>query len=163
MKTHTTKPSEITRDWWLVDADGVVLGRLASEVAKRLRGKHKPTYSPHLDTGDHVVVVNASKVVLTGQKVTQKQMYRHSGYPGGLTAVPYSKLMAEKPELAIEKAVKGMLPSNKLGRAMLKKLKVYAGSNHGHDAQNPKVLDIKEVAAPHNLEQAHTIEEITGA
>lgn len=163
MKTHTTKPSEITRDWWLVDADGVVLGRLASEVAKRLRGKHKPTYSPHLDTGDHVVVVNASKVVLTGQKVTQKQMYRHSGYPGGLTAVPYSKLMAEKPELAIEKAVKGMLPSNKLGRAMLKKLKVYAGSDHGHDAQNPKVLDIKEVAAPHNLEQAHTIEEITGA
>lgn len=163
MKTHTTKPSEITRDWWLVDADGVVLGRLASEVAKRLRGKHKPTYSPHLDTGDHVVVVNASKVVLTGQKVTQKQMYRHSGYPGGLTAVPYAKLMAEKPELAIEKAVKGMLPSNKLGRAMLKKLKVYAGSDHGHDAQNPKVLDIKEVAAPHNLEQAHTIEEITGA
>ena len=163
MKTHTTKPSEITRDWWLVDADGVVLGRLASEVAKRLRGKHKPTYSPHLDTGDHVVVVNASKVVLTGQKVTQKQMYRHSGYPGGLTAVPYSKLMAEKPELAIEKAVKGMLPSNKLGRAMLKKLKVYAGPDHGHDAQNPKVLDIKEVAAPHNLEQAHTIEEITGA
>jgi large subunit ribosomal protein L13 len=162
MKTHVTKPSEITRDWWLVDADGVVLGRLASEVAKRLRGKHKPTYSPHLDTGDHVVVVNASKVVLTGQKVTQKQMYRHSGYPGGLASVPYSKLMIERPELAIEKAVKGMLPSNKLGRAMLKKLKVYAGAEHRHDAQNPKVLDIKEVAAPHNLEQAHTIEEITG-
>jgi large subunit ribosomal protein L13 len=162
MKTHTTKPSEITRDWWLVDADGVVLGRLASEVAKRLRGKHKPTYSPHLDTGDHVVVVNASKVVLTGQKVTQKKMYRHSGYPGGLGEVPYSKLMVEKPELAIEKAVKGMLPSNKLGRAMLKKLKVYAGPDHRHSAQDPKVLDIKEVAAPHNLEQAHTIEEITG-
>jgi large subunit ribosomal protein L13 len=162
MKTHTTKPSEITRDWWLVDADGVVLGRLASEVAKRLRGKHKPTYSPHLDTGDHVVVVNASKVVLTGQKVTQKKVYRHSGYPGGLREIPYSKLMAEKPELAIEKAVKGMLPSNKLGRAMLKKLKVYAGADHKHGAQDPKVLDIKEVAAPHNLEQAHTIEEITG-
>ena len=160
MNTHSTKPSEITRDWWLVDADGVVLGRLASEVAKRLRGKHKPNFAPHLDTGDHVIVVNASKVVLTGNKLTQKQMYRHSGYPGGLRSVPYSKLMATRPDLAIEKAVKGMLPSNRLGRAMLKKLKVYAGPEHTHEAQNPQVLDLKDVAAPHNPDQAHTVEEV---
>ena len=160
MNTHSTKPSEITRDWWLVDADGVVLGRLASEVAKRLRGKHKPNFAPHLDTGDHVIVVNASKVVLTGNKLTQKQMYRHSGYPGGLRAMPYSKLMATRPDLAIEKAVKGMLPSNRLGRAMLKKLKVYAGPEHTHEAQNPQVLDLKDVAAPHNPDQAHTVEEV---
>jgi large subunit ribosomal protein L13 len=160
MNTHSTKPSEITRDWWLVDADGVVLGRLASEVAKRLRGKHKPNFAPHLDTGDHVIVVNASKVVLTGNKLTQKQMHRHSGYPGGLRSVPYSKVMATRPEMAIEKAVKGMLPSNRLGRAMLKKLKVYAGPEHGHDAQNPQVWDIKDIAAPHNPDQAHTVEEV---
>jgi large subunit ribosomal protein L13 len=163
MKTHTTKPDEITREWWIVDADGVVLGRLASEVAQRLRGKHKPYFSPHLDTGDHVIVVNASKVVMTGNKLLDKHMYRHSGYPGGLTAVPYSKIMATKPEMAIEKAVKGMLPSNKLGNAMLKKLRVYAGPAHPHSAQNPKNLDLKEVAAPHNPDQAHTIEEVTGA
>lgn len=160
MNTHSTKPGEITRDWWLVDADGVVLGRLASEVAKRLRGKHKPNFAPHLDTGDHVIVVNASKVVLTGNKLTQKQMYRHSGYPGGLRAVPYSKLMATRPDLAIEKAVKGMLPSNRLGRAMLKKLKVYAGPEHPHGPQNPEILDLKDVAAPHNPDQAHTVEEV---
>lgn len=162
MKTHSTKPSEISRDWWLVDADGVVLGRLASEVAQRLRGKHKPSFAPHLDTGDHVVVVNASKVVLTGNKLLQKVKYRHSGYPGGLKELPYSKLMIEHPETAIEKAVKGMLPGNRLGRAMLKKLKVYAGPEHPHAAQNPKVLDLKDVAAPHDPEQAHTIEEVTG-
>ena len=162
MKTHVTKPSEITREWWLVDADGVVLGRLASEVAKRLRGKHKPTYSPHLDTGDHVVVINAGKVVLTGAKLLDKQYHRHSGYPGGLKSVPYSKLMAERPDIAIEKAVKGMLPSNRLGRAMLKKLKVYAGAEHPHGAQAPKPLDITDVAAPQHPEQAHTIEEVTG-
>jgi large subunit ribosomal protein L13 len=160
MKTHTTKPSEITREWWLVDAEGVVLGRLASEVAKRLRGKHKPTFSPHLDTGDYVVIVNASKIVMTGNKLTDKRFYRHSGYPGGLREVPYSKIMTTKPELAIEKAVKGMLPSNKLGRAMLKKLKVYAGPEHAQGPQNPKPLDLKEVAAPHNPEQAHTIDEV---
>ena len=162
MKTHITKPDDITREWWLVDAEGVVLGRLASEVAKRLRGKHKPTYSPHLDTGDHVVIINASKVVLTGNKLTDKFAHRHSGFPGGLSSVPYSKLMSTRPEFAIEKAVKGMLPSNKLGRAMLKKLRVYAGPEHAQGSQNPKVLDIKDVAAPHNLEQAHTVEEITG-
>src|ERR687892_141388 len=117
MKTHSTKPNEIAREWWLVDADGVVLGRLSSEVAKRLRGKHKPSFSPHLDTGDHVIVVNASKVVLTGAKLTQKQRYRPSGYPGGFKAIPYSKLMATRPDVAIEKAVKGMLPGNRLGRA----------------------------------------------
>lgn len=161
MKTHVTKPSEITREWWLVDADGVVLGRLASEVAKRLRGKHKPSFSPHLDTGDHVVVINAGKVVLTGNKLAQKEMVRHSGYPGGLRTVSYARLMSERPEMAIEKAVKGMLPSNRLGRAMLKKLKVYASDEHPHSAQSPKALDIKAVAAPHNPEQAHTIEEVT--
>ena len=161
MKTHTTKLSDITRDWWLVDADGVVLGRLASEVAKRLRGKHKPTYAPNLDTGDHVVVINASKIVLTGNKITAKEMHRHSGYPGGLKTTPYLKLMEERPDLVVEKAVKGMLPSNKLGRAMLKKLKVYAGEEHPHGPQNPKTLDLKEVAAPANPEMAHTIEEVT--
>jgi large subunit ribosomal protein L13 len=163
MKTHSTKPSEITRDWWVVDAEGVVLGRLASEVAKRLRGKHKPNFAPHLDTGDHVVVVNASKVVLTGGKLLQKERYRHSGYPGGLRTVPYSRLMMERPELAIEKAVKGMLPANRLGRAMIKKLKVYAGPEHPHGAQAPKPLDLRDVASPHDPEQAHTIEEVTGA
>lgn len=161
MKTHSTTPSEITRDWWLVDADGAVLGRLASEVAKRLRGKHKPNFAPHLDVGDHVIVVNASKVVLTGAKLTQKQAYRHSGYPGGLREVPYTRLMSERPEVVVEKAVKGMLPSNRLGRAMLKKLKVYAGPEHNHSAQDPKPLDIHDVADPHNIEQAHTIDEVT--
>jgi large subunit ribosomal protein L13 len=163
MKTHSTKPSEITREWWLVDADGVVLGRLASEVAQRLRGKHKPYYAPHLDTGDHVVVINASRIVMTGAKLTQKEYYRHSGYPGGLRAISYSKLMVDRPEFAVEKAVRGMLPRTPLGRAMLKKLKVYAGPDHPHGAQKPKILDLKKVAAPHDLAQAHTIEEITGA
>jgi large subunit ribosomal protein L13 len=162
MKTHVTKPNEITREWWLVDAEGVVLGRLASEVAKRLRGKHKPSYSPHLDTGDHVIIVNAAKVVLTGGKLTDKHYHRHSGYPGGLTSVPYSKLMAERPDIAVEKAVKGMLPSNRLGRAMLKKLKVYSGGDHPHGAQSPKPLDISDVAAPKHPEQAHSVEEVTG-
>ncbi len=162
MKTHSTKPSDVTREWWIVDADGVVLGRLASEVAKILRGKHKPTFAPHVDVGDHVVIVNASKVVLTGNKLIAKQYIRHSGYPGGLRSVPYSKLMATRPELAIEKAIKGMLPANRLGRSMIKKLKVYAGSQHPHSAQDPKPMDLKEVAAPQDPEQAHTIEEVTG-
>lgn len=162
MKTHSTKPNEITRAWWLIDADGVVLGRLASEAAKLLRGKHKPNFAPHLDVGDHVVIVNASKVVLTGAKLTDKQMYRHSGYPGGLRQVPYSKIMATKPELAVEKAVKGMLPANRLGRAMVKKMKVYAGPQHPHSAQSPQPMDVKKIAAPRNPEQAHTVEEVTG-
>lgn len=160
MKTHTPKPHEITRRWWLVDADGVVLGRLASEVATRLRGKHKPTYSPHIDVGDHVVVVNASKVVVTGNKLAQKQMRSHSGYPGGLRSKPYEQVMLDRPEAVVEKAVKGMLPHNKLGRAMLGKLKVYAGPQHPHSAQRPEVLDLRSVAAPHNVEQAHTVEEV---
>ena len=163
MKTHSTKPNEIAREWWLVDADGVVLGRLAAEVAKRLRGKHKPQFSPHLDTGDHVVVVNASKVLLTGSKVMDKEHYRHSGFPGGLKTRRYSKLLVDRPEWVVEKAVKGMLPGNKLGRAMLKKLKVYANDDHPHSAQKPKLLDLTSVAAPHDPEQAHTIEEVTGA
>lgn len=162
MKTHSTKPSDVTRGWWIVDADGVVLGRLASEVAKILRGKHKPMFAPHVDIGDHVVIINASKVVLTGNKLIAKQYIRHSGYPGGLRSVPYSKLMATRPELAIEKAVKGMLPANRLGRSMIKKLKVYAGSQHPHLAQDPKLMDLKDVAAPQDPEQAHTIEEVTG-
>jgi large subunit ribosomal protein L13 len=162
MKTHSTKPSEITRDWWLVDADGVVLGRLASEVAKRLRGKHKPNFAPHLDVGDHVVVVNASKVLMTGNKVTDKKYYRHSGYPGGLKEITYERLLQTRPEIAIEKAVRGMLPGNRLGRAMLKKMKVYRGGEHPHGAQNPKPLDLRRTAAPHDPSQAHTIEEVTG-
>lgn len=162
MKTHSTKPSEITRRWWVVDADGVVLGRLASEVAKLLRGKHKPNFAPNLDVGDHVIVINASKIVLTGAKLTQKVHYRHSGYPGGLKAVSYAKLMTERPERAIEKAVKGMLPRNRLGAQMLTKLKVYAGPEHPHSAQAPEELDLKPVAAPHDPEQAHTIEEVIG-
>ncbi|MDQ3771803.1 MAG: 50S ribosomal protein L13 [Actinomycetota bacterium] len=162
MKTHSTKASDIEREWHLVDADGVVLGRLASEVAKLLRGKHKPYFAPHLDCGDHVVVTNAAKVLMTGNKLIDKKYYRHSGYPGGLREISYAKLMTTRPEMAVEKAVKGMLPSNKLGRAMAKKLKVYAGAAHPHGAQNPKTLDLKQVAAPHDPEQAHTIEEVAG-
>ena len=163
MKTHSTKPSEITREWWLVDADGAVLGRLASEVAKLLRGKHKPTFAPHLDVGDYVVVINASKIVLTGDKLTQKKVHRHSGYPGGLKSVSFDRLMTSRPETVIERAVRGMLPGNRLGRAMLKKLKVYAGDEHPHGAQAPKPYDIRKVATPHNPEQAHTIQEVTNA
>ncbi|MBA3430078.1 MAG: 50S ribosomal protein L13 [Actinobacteria bacterium] len=162
MKTHSTKPSEITRDWWVVDADGAVLGRLASEVAKVLRGKHKPYFAPHLDTGDHVIIINASKIVLTGNKLMQKEYHRHSGYPGGLKSVPYAKLMTTRPSMVVEKAVKGMLPHNRLGRQMLKKLKVYEGPEHQHAAQDPKVLDVKAVTAPKNVEQAHTVEEVQG-
>jgi large subunit ribosomal protein L13 len=162
MRTHSTKPSEIERGWWLIDADGVVLGRLASEVAQLLRGKNKPNFAPHLDGGDHVVVVNASKVLLTGNKINAKNYYRHSGYPGGLATVSYARLMSTRPELAIEKAVRGMLPSTRLGRAMLKKMSVYAGSEHPHAAQRPQVLDLRKVAAPHNPDQAHTVEEVAG-
>lgn len=161
MKTHATKASEIKRDWWLVDADGVVLGRLASEVAKLLRGKHKANFSPHLDVGDHVVVINASGVVLSGDKLVKKEYIRHSGYPSGLRRTPYAKLVLESPELAIEKAVQGMLPRNRLGRAMIRKLKVYRGPDHPHRAQKPRPYDLKPVAAPQTPEQAHTVEEVT--
>jgi large subunit ribosomal protein L13 len=144
VKTYSPKPSEISRAWYVVDGDGVVLGRLASEVAKILRGKHKPTFAPHLDTGDHVVVVNASKVRLTGAKLEHKVYYRHSGYPGGLREINYERLMATRPQLAVEKAVRGMLPHNRLGRQMVKKLKVYAGPDHPHAAQDPVRLELGE-------------------
>lgn len=142
MKTFMAKPEEVKRKWFIVDADGKVLGRLASEVAKILRGKHKPGYTPHVDTGDHVIVLNADKVMLTGKKLEQK-LYRHySGYPGGMKEIKYRHLLAEKPERAIELAIKGMLPKNSLGRAMFRKLKVYRGSEHEHQAQQPEKLDL---------------------
>lgn len=143
MKTYSVKQADIARDWYLVDAEGVVLGRLASELAKILKGKNKPMYSPHLDVGDHVVVVNADKVVLTGDKAEKKKYYRHSGYPGGLREISYGALMRDKPELVVEKAVRGMLPKNRLGRSMLKKLHVYAGPHHPHQAQKPRSLDLR--------------------
>ncbi len=139
MSTFMAKPGQVQQKWYVVDAEGKTLGRLASEVARLLRGKHKPTFTPHVDTGDFVVVINAGKVVLTGKKLQQKQYVRHSGYPGGLKTMSYEKLMRERPELAIEKAVKGMLPHNRLGRAQGRKLKVYAGAEHPHTAQQPEV------------------------
>jgi large subunit ribosomal protein L13 len=142
MKTYSVKQGDITRDWYLVDADGMVLGRLAVELAKILRGKNKPIYTTHLDVGDHVIVVNAEKVVLTGNKLEKKVYYHHSGYPGGLKETPYASLMQDKPELAIEKAVRGMLPKNRLGRSMLKKLHVYSGPDHPHQAQKPEELSL---------------------
>ena len=141
-KTHSVKESEITRQWWVVDGNGMVLGRLAAQVAHVLRGKHKPTYTPHLDTGDHVVVINADKVKLSGNKIEQKIWYRHSQYPGGMRELRYDKLMAERPALVVEKAVKGMLPRNRLGRAMARKLNVYAGGEHPHAAQKPQRLEM---------------------
>jgi large subunit ribosomal protein L13 len=145
MKTYAPKPADIERGWYVVDADGVVLGRLASEVAKILRGKHKPIYAPHADTGDHVIVVNASGIRLTGGKETKKVYSRHSGYPGGLTQVDYGRLMSERPAVAVERAVRGMLPKNRLGRKMLGKLSVYEGAEHRHQAQKPKPLALGEV------------------
>ena len=144
MKTYSPKPEHIERRWYVVDASGVVLGRLASEVATILRGKHKPMYAPHMDTGDHVVVVNADKIELTGNKGEDKYAYRHSGYPGGITAVKYKDLMATRPVAAVEKAVRGMLPKNTLGRQMLKKLHVVPGPEHPHQAQAPVALALGE-------------------
>lgn len=142
MKTFSAKPAEVERDWFVVDADGKTLGRLATEVARRLRGKHKPEYTPHVDTGDYIVVVNADKIKVTGNKATDKTYYRHTGFPGGLRSKTFEKQHAEKPESVIEIAVKGMLPRNRLGRAMVKKLKVYAGPEHRHNAQQPKPLEL---------------------
>ncbi len=142
MRTFTPKPADIQRVWYVVDADGAVLGRLASEVARVLRGKHKPIFAPHLDTGDHVIVVNAGKVQMTAGKADKKLYYRHSGYPGGLTARSYSELLAKDPEDTLRRAVRGMLPKGPLGRQMLRKLKVYAGPTHPHSAQSPKPLSI---------------------
>jgi len=141
MKTHSTKPSEIVRQWYVVDAEGQTLGRLASELAKVLKGKHKPIYSPHLDTGDYVVVINAEKVHVTGRKMDQKVYYSHSGYPGGLKSVTLREQLKRHPTRVLRSAVKGMLPHNPLGRTMLRKLKIYAGDTHPHQAQQPKALE----------------------
>ena len=142
MRTYTPRPGDVDRRWHVIDASDVVLGRLASQVAQLLRGKHKPVFAPHVDTGDFVVIINAEKVALTGSKREQKIAYRHSGYPGGLKAMGYTELLATKPTRAVEKAIAGMLPKNTLGRAMYRKLKVYKGSEHPHAAQQPQVLDI---------------------
>ncbi|MBO8136851.1 MAG: 50S ribosomal protein L13 [Desulfotomaculum sp.] len=136
--TYMAKPKEVERKWYVIDAEGKPLGRLAAEVARILRGKHKPTYTPHVDTGDHVIVLNAEKVVLTGNKLRQKMYYRHSGYPGGLKQMTYEHFLQKSPEKVVEKAVKGMLPKNSLGRKMFKKLKVYRGAEHPHQAQKPE-------------------------
>jgi len=145
--TYTPKASEITRDWHVVDAEGLVLGRLSTEVASLLRGKHKPTFTPHMDMGDHVIIINADKVVLSSNKADAKLVYRHSGYPGGLKSTSYANLLDTKPAEAVRGTVRGMLPHNRLGRQMLKKLKVYAGATHPHEAQQPQVLVIEHAKA----------------
>lgn len=145
-RTYSPKQDEIQRDWLIIDATDIVLGRLASHVATLLRGKHKPTFAPHMDTGDFVIVVNAEKVALTGSKLQKKLAYRHSGFPGGLTATSYSEMLEKHPTRAVEKAVRGMLPKNSIGRAQLAKLKVYAGPEHPHAAQQPKPFTITQVA-----------------
>lgn len=142
MKTYSARAESVQQDWFVVDATGKTLGRLASEIARRLRGKHKPEYTPHVDTGDYIVVVNADKVHVSGNKMADKMYHHHTGYIGNLKSVPLAKLMQDTPERAIEYAVKGMLPKNSLGRAMFRKLKVYAGSEHRHAAQQPQTLDI---------------------
>jgi large subunit ribosomal protein L13 len=142
VKTYAVKASEIERSWWVVDAADQTLGRLATRIATLLEGKHKPTYSPHLDTGDHVVVINAARIKVTGNKLVQKKYYRHSGYPGGLKEESLQALLGRKPELVIERAVKGMLPQNRIGRAMFKKLKVYGGPDHPHQAQQPTAAEL---------------------
>jgi large subunit ribosomal protein L13 len=141
MKTFSAKPAEVKRDWYIIDAKGKTLGRMASEIARRLKGKHKPEYTPHVDTGDNIVVVNAEKVHVTGKKITDKIYYRHSGFPGGIKSLSFEKLIEKAPERVIQLAVKGMLPKNPLGRAMLRKLKVYAGPDHVHSSQQPQTLD----------------------
>jgi len=143
MKTLTPKANEIERQWWVVDAEGMALGRLASEVARILRGKHKPIFTPHLDTGDHVIVINASKVALSGKKADQKTYFRHSGYMGGEKHIPFKRMISTHPERVVELAVKGMLPKNALGRHVKEKLRVYAGSEHPHQSQNPQPLTIQ--------------------
>jgi large subunit ribosomal protein L13 len=142
MKTFVAKPAEVKRDWYVVDAEGKTLGRLATEIALRLRGKHKAEYTPHVDTGDYIVVINAEKVTVTGNKAKDKMYYHHTGYIGGIKSISFEDLIERAPERVIERAVKGMLPKGPLGRAMYRKLKVYAGSEHQHSAQQPQVLDI---------------------
>lgn len=146
MRTFQPKAGQVTRVWHVIDANDVVLGRLATTAAKLLRGKHKPIFAPHLDTGDFVIIVNAEKIAMTGNKAAQKQAFRHSGFPGGLTAIGYEQLLTSNPEKAIEKAIKGMLPHNTLGRQMIKKLKIYSGATHPHSAQAPKNYEITQVA-----------------
>ena len=146
MRTFTPKGGEITRQWHIIDATDVVLGRLASQAAILLRGKHKTTFAPHLDMGDFVIVINADKVALTGSKLDQKRAYRHSGHPGGLSSMNYTELLAKHPERAVEKAIRGMLPGNSLGRQQLGKLKVYTGAQHPHAAQQPTPYTISQVA-----------------
>ncbi|MEI8056117.1 MAG: 50S ribosomal protein L13 [Actinomycetes bacterium] len=146
MRTYSPKPGDVTREWHVIDATDVVLGRLATQAAALLRGKHKPTFAPHVDGGDFVIIINADKVALTGNKREQKMDYRHSGYPGGLRATSYVDLLASNPRRAVEKAVKGMLPHNKLGNHVITKLKVYAGPEHPHIAQQPKPYEITQVA-----------------
>jgi large subunit ribosomal protein L13 len=142
MKTFSAKPETVQRDWYVIDASNLVLGRLATEVARRLRGKHKPVYTPHVDTGDYIIVINAEKVQVTGRKRTDKVYYWHTGYPGGIKSLSYEKLMEKDPTQAIERAVKGMLPKGPLGRAMFRKLKVYSGTEHKHSAQQPIQLNL---------------------
>lgn len=142
MKTFSAKPETVERDWYIVDAEDKTLGRLSTEIARRLRGKHKPVYTPHVDTGDYIVVINAEKVRVTGNKTTDKMYHHHTGYPGGLKSISFEKLIERAPERVIETAVKGMLPKNPLGRAMFKKMKVYAGTEHPHAAQQPITLDV---------------------
>jgi large subunit ribosomal protein L13 len=146
VRTFSPKPGDLKREWHVIDATDVVLGRLASHAATLLRGKHKPTFAPHMDNGDFVIVVNAGKVALTGNKRQTKFAYRHSGYPGGLKTVRYDELLDRRPDRAIEMAVRGMLPHNKLGRRLIRKLKVYAGPEHPHEAQQPKPFELKQVA-----------------
>ncbi len=142
MSTISAKPAEVERDWFLVDASDKTLGRLATEIARRLRGKHKPVYTPHVDTGDYIVVINAEKIRVSGNKASDKMYYRHTGYPGGIKEANFTQMIERHPEKVLELAVKGMLPRNPLGRSMFSKLKVYAGSEHRHEAQQPQPLDI---------------------
>ncbi len=143
MGTFSAKPTDIKQDWYIVDAEDIVLGRLASQVAQILRGKHKPIFTPHMDTGDFIIIINAEKVRLTGKKAEAKTYFRHTGYPGGQRTTSYRELLEKHPERIIQKAVKGMIPHNRLGRKIMKKLKVYAGTEHPHEAQQPKPLEIK--------------------
>jgi large subunit ribosomal protein L13 len=142
MKTFTAKPAEVKRDWYVIDASGKALGRLSTEIARRLRGKHKPEYTPHVDTGDYIVVINAKDVRVSGNKAKDKIYHHHTGYPGGIKSISFEKQIAKRPEKVIETAVKGMLPKGPLGRDMYRKLKVYAGAEHQHTAQQPQVLEI---------------------
>jgi large subunit ribosomal protein L13 len=146
LRTYTPKPGEVQRQWHVIDATDVVLGRLASQTAQLLRGKHKVTFAPHVDSGDFVVIINADKVALTGAKLEKKRAWRHSGYPGGIKSISYAELLAKDPERAVEKAVRGMIPKTRLGRAQMRKLKVYAGAEHPHASQNPQPYEISQVA-----------------